>query len=95
MGVTQVGHQSSLSAAPVSELLRLLEPIAAELVAVEELLAAQVSEFEPAIRSQIQYLLTGTGKRLRPALTLLGGGATGAINQHHRTMGVIMELIHP
>ncbi len=94
MAGKQVGNPISPSTSQSSDLLRLLEPISADLVAVEQLLAAQVTEFEPAIRTQIQYLLTGSGKRLRPALTLLAGGATGGVNHHHVTMGVIMELIH-
>src|SRR5207247_985373 len=34
------------------------------------------------------------GKRLRPLLALLAGGATGTINSGHIDLAVIVELIH-
>jgi octaprenyl-diphosphate synthase len=75
-------------------LLKLLNPIAADLKQVERLLVEQVSGFEPHTRAAIQYLLDGSGKRLRPALALLAGGATGGVTDRHRVMGVVVELIH-
>lgn len=75
-------------------LLGLLHPVAADLEAVERMLAEQVNGFESHIRAPIQYLLDGSGKRLRPALTLLVGGATGGVTPRHRIMGVVVELIH-
>jgi len=75
-------------------LLKLLSPIAADLKQVERVLAEQVSGFEPHIRTAIQYLLDGSGKRLRPALALLAAGATGGVTERHRVMGVVVELIH-
>src|ERR1051325_4728299 len=38
--------------------------------------------------------LAGRGKRLRPLVALLAGGATGAINSEHVDLAVIVELIH-
>lgn len=94
MGVTRLGNNLSPASPPVADLLKLLEPISADLQRVEQLLAQQVSGFEPGVRGQIQYLLTGSGKRLRPALALLAAGATGRIEERHLMMGVIVELIH-
>ena len=76
------------------DLLELLEPIAAELTRVEMALATQVSGFDPRLGEYIQYILGGTGKRLRPSLALLAGGATGGIAEEHITLAVIVELIH-
>jgi octaprenyl-diphosphate synthase len=75
-------------------LAKLLDPIAAELTRVEEALAQQVSGFDPGIGAYVQYVLSGTGKRLRPSLALLTGGATGCIDEAHVKLGVIVELIH-
>src|ERR1017187_4000341 len=75
-------------------LLELLEPIAAELPRVEMALASQVSGFDPCLGEYIQYILGGTGKRLRPSLALLAGAATGGIGEEHITLAVIVELIH-
>ena len=77
-----------------ANLLRLLDPIGAELIRVEEALASQVRGFEPGVNDYIQYVLGGIGKRLRPALALLAGGATGGIGEGHINLGVIVELIH-
>jgi len=83
------------SAKPESPgLQKLLEPIAAELHRVEIVLEEQVQGFDAGIREYVQYVLGGMGKRLRPALALLSGGATGAIDEGHVTLGVIVELIH-
>jgi len=78
----------------VRKLTDLLEPIAAELPRVEAALAKQVSGFDPRLAEHMQYILGGTGKRLRPSLALLAGGATGGISEDHITLGVIVELIH-
>ena len=91
---TKVGNSLSLPDPQGVDLLKLLAPIRAELGQVEAMLAQQVSGFEPGIRRQIQYLLAGSGKRLRPALALLAGGVTGRIEDRHVTIGVIVELIH-
>jgi octaprenyl-diphosphate synthase len=75
-------------------LLRLLGPIGPELIRVEEMLADQVAGFDAGIDEYVRYVLGGTGKRLRPSLALLAGGATGRIDEGHITLGVIVELIH-
>ena len=75
-------------------LAELLEPIAAELPRVEMALARQVSVFDPRLGEYVQYILGGTGKRLRPSLALLAGGATGRLTEDHVTLAVIVELIH-
>ncbi len=75
-------------------LLQLLDPIGPELARVEEMLAEQVRGFDAGVRGYVQYVLGGTGKRLRPSLALLAGGATGRIDEGHITLGVIVELIH-
>ncbi len=72
----------------------LLDPIASELARVEEALAEQVREFDLGVTDYVQYVLGGTGKRLRPSLALLAGGATGRVTSGHITLGVIVELIH-
>ncbi len=86
---------SSLSpstAAP--SLAGLLEPIAADLQRVETVLAEQVAGFDPGVHEYVGYVLSGSGKRLRPSLALLAGGATGGNDDGHITLGVIVELIH-
>ena len=75
-------------------LSQLLAPIVTELAQVEHLLAEQVRSFDAGVGQYVQYVLGGAGKRLRPSLALLAGGATGRVDQPHITLGVIVELIH-
>jgi octaprenyl-diphosphate synthase len=72
----------------------LLKPIAGQLARVETRLAEQVQGFDPGVGEYVNYVLGVAGKRLRPALALLAGGATGRMSEEHITLGVIVELIH-
>lgn len=65
-----------------------------ELDRVEKLIRAQAEDFDPAVEPYIGYILNTSGKRIRPALTFLSGGATGGITDDHRKLAVILELIH-
>ncbi|MCX6900168.1 MAG: polyprenyl synthetase family protein [Verrucomicrobia bacterium] len=71
-----------------------LGPIEPALARVEERLAEQVGAFHPGVSDYVRYALGTQGKRLRPALALLGGGACGALNNYHTTFAVIVEMIH-
>ncbi|MDQ3119836.1 MAG: polyprenyl synthetase family protein [Verrucomicrobiota bacterium] len=61
---------------------------------VETRIAQQASAFDPAIEGYVSYAIGGRGKRLRPLLALLSGGATGSIKSAHLDLAVILELIH-
>jgi octaprenyl-diphosphate synthase len=65
-----------------------------QLEEVEARIAQQASAFDPAIEGYVTYALGGRGKRLRPLLALLAGGATGNLNSGHVDLAVIVELIH-
>src|SRR6059036_1801970 len=94
MGVRMFYDGDRLAESGVDHLLRLLDPIAPELARVETALAKQVRGFDPGITDYVHYVLGVAGKRLRPTLALLAGGATGKIGEEHITLGVIVELIH-
>jgi octaprenyl-diphosphate synthase len=68
--------------------------INSELYAVEERIRAQSRAFDPAVEGYVAYALETHGKRLRPALALLAGGATGAIEPDHFDLAVVVELVH-
>jgi octaprenyl-diphosphate synthase len=61
---------------------------------VERRIAQQAAAFDPAIEGYVSYAVGGRGKRLRPLLALLAGGATGKINSGHVDLAIIVELIH-
>jgi octaprenyl-diphosphate synthase len=72
----------------------LLEPVAADLARVETELIEQARGFEAGISDYVRYVLGSSGKRLRPTLALLAGGATGRLGDEHIKLAVIVELIH-
>jgi octaprenyl-diphosphate synthase len=71
-----------------------LEPINSQLYAVEERIRQQARAFDPAVEGYVAYAIESNGKRLRPALALLAGGATGDICPSHFELAVVVELIH-
>ncbi len=89
MGVRMSNRESD-----AVSLSKLLDPIAGHLEGVESALNEQVRGFDPGITDYVNYVIGVAGKRLRPTLALLAGGATGRIGDEHITLGVIVELIH-
>ncbi len=65
-----------------------------ELEKVETMIRAQVRDFDPAIEPYVSYVCNTSGKRIRPALAALVGGAAGHLTADHVKLGVILELIH-
>lgn len=61
---------------------------------VEISIREQVREFDPMVEPYVAYVCNTAGKRIRPALAVLTGGALGEAGEDHRKIGVIMELIH-
>ena len=71
-----------------------IELIGPDLYSVEERISEQSKAVDSGIEHYIEYAIGGSGKRLRPALALLAGGATGRIVSDHVDLAVILELIH-
>src|SRR6266446_3504331 len=82
------------TAPTLSSLARVAQLVQPQLKEVEGRIAQQASEFDPAIEGYVAYAMGGRGKRLRPLLALLAGGATGNLNSGHVDLAVIVELIH-
>ena len=70
------------------------ELINTQLYSVEERIRQQAREFDPAVEGYVSYACESRGKRIRPALALMAGGATGNINSSHFDLAVVVELIH-
>jgi octaprenyl-diphosphate synthase len=79
---------------PNGLLSRVTEVVRQELDDVESRIVAQASSFDPAVEDYVSYAIGGRGKRLRPLMALLSGGATGSIKSEHVDLAVIVELIH-
>ena len=79
------------SAGPLARVAQTVQPFLDE---VEAAIVQQASAFDPAIEGYVAYAIGGQGKRLRPLIALLTGGATGGITRGHVDLAVILELIH-
>ena len=78
----------------VSPLAKVAAGVQSHLDEVEKRIVQQAKEFDPAVEGYVAFALGGRGKRLRPMIALLSGGATGAITSAHVDLAVILELIH-
>jgi octaprenyl-diphosphate synthase len=65
-----------------------------EVAKVEAAIAEQARTFDPAIEGYVAYVAESSGKRIRPALVALIGGATGGVTERHHCLGTVLELIH-
>ena len=91
----EVFARSSAAVAPApSPLARLTKLVQPELDQVEQRIIQQAAAFDPAIEGYVTYAIGGRGKRLRPLVALLAGGATGPINSGHVDLALTVELIH-
>ena len=82
------------SGSPVLRLAEVAKLVQPHLEKVEARIAQQAAAFDPAIEGYVLYAIGSRGKRLRPMLALLAGGATGKIDSGHVDLAVIVELIH-
>lgn len=68
--------------------------VAQEFEAVNKLIIEELHS-EVALAENIgHYIVDAGGKRLRPMLVLLAGGANGRLTQQHITLAAVIEFIH-
>lgn len=65
-----------------------------QMKSVEAQITEQVEAFDPAVAPYMEHICGAAGKRIRPTLAILTGGACGGANGDHIKIGVILELIH-
>lgn len=82
---------NGLSSAPLAQVARTVQ---VHLDEVETRIKQQAAEFDPAVEGYVTYAIGGQGKRLRPLVALLSGGATGKVTDAHLDLAVVIELIH-
>lgn len=68
--------------------------IANELEAVNQLIVEQLHSNIGLVENIGHYIVEAGGKRLRPILVLLSGGACGAITERHLKLAAVVEFIH-
>jgi len=80
--------------APASVAVFPFELVRPQLQVVENAIRQQAEAFDPGVAGYVSYVCETSGKRIRPALALLAGGATGAMTEQHTRLSVILEMIH-
>lgn len=65
-----------------------------EIDRIDLLLQEQARTFDPSVEGYVAYVCKTSGKRIRPALAVLTGGATGGVTEDHRRLSVILEMVH-
>ena len=68
--------------------------VRADLERVEASILEQARAFDPGVEGYVSYVCKTSGKRIRPALAVLSGGATGGTHEGHTRLSVILELVH-
>lgn len=68
--------------------------VRADLERVEAAILEQARAFDPGVEGYVSYVCRTSGKRIRPALAVLAGGATGGTHEGHTRLSVILELVH-
>jgi len=73
---------------PIKQLL------AADMAIVDQVIRTRLHS-EVALVSQVgEYIVSGGGKRLRPALVVLSAKALGYAGKHHHDLAAVVEFIH-
>jgi len=68
--------------------------LAADMAAVDRVIRARLHS-EVALINQVgEYIISGGGKRLRPALVVLSAEAFGYKGRHHHDLAAVVEFIH-
>jgi octaprenyl-diphosphate synthase len=84
-----------MSLGTVPTLAALLGPLRADLELVEEEIRRMTAADAPPLARLIEHISQFSGKRLRPALTLLSGRLLGGeLRPEHHSVAAIIELIH-
>jgi len=94
MGTTDKTTRPAAATTTGAGIRESFHPVAKELEKVEELVSAQARSFDPAVEGYVAYVCSLSGKRIRPALALLAGAATGPRHESHLQLGLVLELIH-
>lgn len=68
--------------------------ISDDMRAVDEVIRNRLHSDVVLVNQVAEYIVNSGGKRLRPALVLLAGGAFGRITPQHHMLAAVVEFIH-
>jgi octaprenyl-diphosphate synthase len=72
----------------------ILSPVAEDMQRVDALIRARLDSDVALVRQVAEHIVTGGGKRLRPALLLLSAGALDCRGAAHLELAAVIEFIH-
>jgi octaprenyl-diphosphate synthase len=70
------------------------DAVAKEFESVNQLIVDHLHSDVPMVENIGHYIVEAGGKRLRPMLVLLAGGACGNLTEKHITLAAVIEFIH-
>lgn len=73
---------------------RLFAPIQGGLADADRIFQEELQSRFPFVQALVEHCGDYQGKRLRPALVLLAGGACGGITPAHPVLAAVVEMIH-
>ena len=68
--------------------------IADDMKAIDAVVRARLHSDVVLVRQVAEYIVAGGGKRMRPALVVLGANALGYQGKHHHELAAVVEFIH-
>ena len=71
-----------------------LSLVAHDLAEVENIFSETLAPFRSRFGPIVNHLKHYRGKRLRPALVLLAGHASGRVTHAHHVLGAVVEMVH-
>lgn len=84
----------TVSVPTISPLAPLNALIESDMRAVDAVVRARLHSDVVLVRQVAEYIISGGGKRLRPALVLLTAGALGYRGTDHHELAAVVEFIH-
>jgi octaprenyl-diphosphate synthase len=72
----------------------IIQPIAADMDAVNAVIRRQLDSRVPLVSQIAEYIISAGGKRIRPLLVLLVANAYGYQGTHHHELAAVVEFIH-
>jgi len=70
------------------------ELIGDDLIRSEAIFEEELQSRQPCVKDIFAHVSRFRGKRLRPILLLLSAQATGGVNENHRVLSAVVEMIH-
>src|SRR5690606_18085297 len=83
-----------VSASAPSAQTQIIQPISADLNAVDTLIRQKLHSEVVLVNQIADYIISAGGKRIRPVLVLLMANAYGYTGTHHHQLAAVVEFIH-